>query len=155
MLTHATDSVYKLKCRDGFTRISENLYNLPLSESNNVEVESLEHSGLKKMPLQFSSDKALKHLLSHGFVYTFRKEEKTRGRVFWLKRKRLGRKIGEAVVTQAYKVFPGDKTLDLFTEASGFDTTQEWVEEIKNLNEGVPETGYVHRVVLVKDGTGL
>jgi len=92
----------------------------------------------------FQNEKARKHLLERGFVYTAR----TRARAStvledWMTDKRGGKKIAnvliEPIVVCALPAhgFPTE-LLELYVKHSGFDTVDEWVEAIKKFHPNRP-----------------
>jgi len=96
----------------------------------------------------FKSSKALRHLLEHGFVFSFRtKQRKYLGKC-WITDKRGGRKIINAIVEDVEFIYPFCKeALELYYEYSGFDSAEEWADEIIKLNRGViPTAGWIYKV---------
>ena len=82
----------------------------------------------------FQSPKALKHLLKTGEVYSFRvHRRKSRRKNDWVTDKRGGKKICDVKVEYRGKVgWVGD--LVSRVKESGFNSIEEWVDEIKRLN---------------------
>lgn len=86
----------------------------------------------------FSSEKARKHLLEKDFVLTFRTLHPTGRRLGkdWATDKRCGKKIADILVFSEYRSFrPSPSSLALYVAYSGFDSVDEWIEEIKRLNK--------------------
>ena len=91
-----------------------------------------------KMVMIFQSNKALKHLMEKGYVFTFRifkNYNRKLGRN-WITDKRGGKKIADVIICNAtdYLIKPIPIHLKDFVFASGFNTTTEWIEEIKRIN---------------------
>jgi len=102
------------------------------------------------MPIIFSSEKARRHLLEKGFVYTFRiKQRKQKGPVVkdWVTDRRCGRKIVDVIVMSLGLYFLSE--LSKFASGSGFDSLEEWIEETKSLNKGkLLRQGWLYKVQL-------
>ena len=119
----------------------------------------------------FSSEKALRQLLYHGKVVTLRKER--REGAGWVTDRRGGRKIADVTIEKIGKLFfeggqpyieitktpallgwifdefeRGDRPhLDYFVPMSGFDSSEEWLEELKKQHRGkIPEDLYLYEV---------
>jgi len=103
------------------------------------------------MVMIFQSRKALSHLLQRGVVFTFRPQRRKTGKD-WITDRRGGRKIADVVVEEEGEFAPSG--LGLYLEYSGFNTLDEWIEEIRMLNRRMPEKGWLYRVALVHAGHG-
>ena len=119
----------------------------------------------RKTVMYFKSKKALNFLLENGHIYTIR-WAKIKADVVWITSKRGGKKIADAVVAyigEVVQVVPdnewyvADKAsaigkLDEFVNESGFNSVEDWLEEVKKLNGGkLPEKMYLYYVKLVGD----
>lgn len=87
------------------------------------------------MVMIFQSEKARKQLMEKGFVFTFRyiiiSDDRKLGKD-WITDKRCGKKIADVIVSLASRpIFPIPMSLIPYVFASGFDSVEEWVEEIK------------------------
>jgi len=102
------------------------------------------------MVMIFQSRKALNHLLQHGVVFTFRAQRRREVGRDWVTDRRGGRKIADVTVEEEGAFAPHG--LELYAEFSGFNTLQEWVEEIGRLNGRLPEKGWLYRVTLARPG---
>lgn len=93
------------------------------------------------MVMIFQSEKPRQHLLEKGFVLTFRKLHMS-GRKLgkdWITDKRCGKKIADVLVFSEYAtVKPTREMLAPYVNYSGFDSVDEWIEEIERLNR--PDT---------------
>jgi len=102
------------------------------------------------MVMIFSSDKARSFLLEHGRVYTFRKNRRKRVGRDWITDRRGGRKIADVTIEEEAPVFHLN-TLRKYVGESGFQTVDEWIEEIRRLNGGkLPTAGYLYKVTLIE-----
>lgn len=110
----------------------------------------------KVFPIIFSSKKALSFLTSHGEVYTLRKRRKA-GKA-WLTAKRGGKKIADVEVKEVGRVVfrdepyvvtdEGERPLSEFTPKSGFESTEEWIRELRKLHGKIPDDLYLYHVRL-------
>ena len=99
--------------------------------------------------MSFSSEKALKCLLSRGFVFTFRKNKRKHVGEVWTNKGRGTPKVKNAFCQYLGYVFP--YMLAPYVRSSGFATLEEWHNEIKQLNGGIlPNSGYLYEVTLEK-----
>ncbi|RLG51046.1 MAG: hypothetical protein DRO00_07810 [Thermoproteota archaeon] len=95
----------------------------------------------------FSSEKARKHLLEKGFVFTFRAKRRPTGRA-WITDKRGGKKICDAFV---FEILKTDLIgLHHFTPFSGYDSWEEWVDDIFKLNRKRIYSGWLYYVETVE-----
>jgi hypothetical protein len=101
------------------------------------------------MVIIFQSRKALNHLLQRGVVFTFRLHRRKAG-MEWVTDRRGGHKIADVIVEEE-GVFTRHN-LGLYVEFSGFNTLQEWIEEVWRLNKRIPERGWLYRVTLIRAG---
>jgi len=119
--------------------------------------------GGRKTVIYFKSKKALEHLLKNGEVYTIRPTKRTEGFAF-VKTSKKGKKIaivgvkyvGEIVLTAPDgEWFVADGAyakgkLEEFVDKSGFDSVEEWLEEVRKLNGGkLPDRMLLYHVVKV------
>lgn len=130
------------------------------------------------MVMYFKSEKALKHLLEHGIVYTIRKEKRKRTGKDWIKKSRRGKKIADVIVEYVGRVeilyrgdnkwfggivFPGDgkylydDSLENYVEHSGFKTLNAWIRELMRLNgirtwRKMTIDWHLYKVTLVETG---
>lgn len=84
------------------------------------------------MVMLFSSDRARKYLIRHGYVYTFRKNQHKEGKD-WVTDKRGNPKLFDVDIKLVMKIdYPLE--LNIFVSKSGFRTLHEWLKEIRRLN---------------------
>ena len=105
------------------------------------------------MVIIFQSERALKHLLQHGLVYTVRLRRRKRVECLdWVTDRRGGRKIADVYVclvggcggtVEAWK-----HNLWAWVDRSGFKTVDEWVDEILRLNRGKTGQAWIYLVKL-------
>lgn len=107
------------------------------------------------MVIYFKDEKALKHLLEHGVVYTIRKHKRKRTGKDWLAKGRKSGKIADVIVEYVGEVdivylgnnkwkggivFPNgmkylyDDYLENYVEHSGFKTLNAWIRALMRLN---------------------
>ena len=116
------------------------------------------------MVISFQSDKARKHLLEHGRVYTFRKTrrkqfiklEKERGRVWfeatrpgiidWANEGRTKPKFSDVLIHEVGKL--GVDDLLPYVQWSGFSDLNDWHHEIRGLNKYLEPDGWLYMVDL-------
>lgn len=95
--------------------------------------------------------------LDKGEVFTFRtKRRKVEYGEDWATNKRGGHKIGSIYVSYfdewttddgSTSLAEGARNIKNFVERSGFDSLEEWLEVIKELNGGkLPTKGYLYHV---------
>jgi len=105
------------------------------------------------MVILFQSERALKHLLEHGFVYTVRLRKRKKDECYdWVTDRRGGRKIADVYVClvggcgstlESWKL-----NLWAWVDHSGFKTVSEWINEILRLNRGKPRQAWIYLVRL-------
>lgn len=98
-------------------------------------------------PIIFADETARTQLLEEGEVVTFRTSERTTGETWWRK-SRTGEKEGDVTVELRagyVPVSPHSSRLIEYRHLSGFDTVDEWVDAIYELNGDV-ERGLLYRV---------
>jgi len=118
------------------------------------------------MVIIFTNDKARKHLLEKGYVYTFRRTYTHRklGRD-WMTDKRGGSKLANVHIRLVAELRPvggmqaidylkdGRPLLELFLKplvtGSGFSTASEWADAIKGFNHRPVTRGWVYQVSLL------
>jgi len=98
------------------------------------------------MVILFQSKPVLEHLLKHGIVYTFRTRLRKKTGKDWCTDKRGGKKLYDVEIYYM-KPADGDKDLESYISDSGFNSINEWKNEIKKLNktEFMP-CGYIYMV---------
>jgi len=103
------------------------------------------------MVIIFNSEKARAFLLTWGMVFTFRKVKRKQVGKDWMNDHYRGKKIADVWVAYCGKVSIKDLT-GQFLKYSGFESHEEWLEEIKRLNHGIlPEVGFMYKVELLKE----
>jgi len=103
----------------------------------------------------FSVKKAREFLLENGYVYTVRGHLKKQGKG-WFTDKRGGKKIGDCwallvktIYDPTFEKYKLRGILANYVMHSGFDSVEEWIEEIKRVNHGkIPDTVYLYYVAL-------
>jgi len=109
------------------------------------------------MVMIFQSEKARKHLLEKGFVFTFRTLEwsdKKLGKN-WINAKRGGKKITDVIICLAsMPLYPNQLTLSSYVFGSGFVSVDEWIDEIKKLNKSDEITGLTGEIYCVVNHVG-
>ena len=105
------------------------------------------------MVMIFNSEKALKYLLEKGYVFTYRTYtgyNRKLGRN-WIVKKRGGKKIADVIVSLATDsmIQPFPTYLQDFVSRSGFNSTAEWIDEIKKLNKPSEKAGLIGEVFCV------
>lgn len=104
------------------------------------------------MVIIFNSEKARRFLLSCGMIFSFRKYKRKMIGKDWMNDKYRGKKIADVDVQFVKKVKVSELT-GQYLKYSGFETHEEWLEEIKRLNHGIlPEIGFIYKVKLLKCG---
>lgn len=97
-------------------------------------------------PIIFADRTARSQLLSDNEVVTFRRSSRTTGDTWW-RESRLGPKQGDVRVEEIGEVDPSDPTeLEEYREVSGFETVSGWQAAMRELNGGLPDSGYLYRV---------
>ena len=119
------------------------------------------------MVIWFKSEKALKYLLDHGFVYTLRRRRSTG---LHHVRDGSGRVVGLAKIEEigifflepdpdwpvlkdiyGYTVKGLRVYLMDFVEHSGFDSLTEWLHEFQRLHKRRKRTAWLYKVELMED----
>jgi len=100
------------------------------------------------MVMIFQSEKARRFLLQNGVVFTFRVHRRLMTGEDWITDKRGGRKIGDVQVEEEGVFDPSD--LSIYVAYSGFNSLEEWHEEIKQILNGhrLPSEGWLYKVSL-------
>jgi len=103
--------------------------------------------------IYFKSERALRYLLSRGFVYTLRGFRKgCVGRVVSVKTSRGSKAVAKAIIHYVKDVDINDiEALKEYVKHSGFESVNEWVREYRRLN-GNRVKAYLYKVELVKEG---
>lgn len=97
-------------------------------------------------PMIFESEKARKHLLKYGVVFSFRKNRRKHIGKGWITDRRGGRKLADIFITEVEEIKPSQ--LGEYVGSSGFLTYYDWIDEIKRLNRGtLPESGWLYCVM--------
>ena len=90
----------------------------------------------------------------NGFVYTMRTFERKGMTPVWITDKRGGKKLAEGIMTFRQHVpineIHTNSIPDIYTKASGFKNTEEWIEEFAKLHEENPLAVniYIYHVML-------
>lgn len=105
------------------------------------------------MVIIFENEKARKHLLKKGLVYTFRKKKRKQIGNDWMTNKRGGHKVADVTVKEIgcwSGMFIGLwAILKHFSSDSGFSSVEEWVTVITKLHSGLmPEKGWIYGVYI-------
>lgn len=98
-------------------------------------------------PILFGHETARSQLIDEGEVVTFRESQRTTGSTWW-RESRTGPKKGDVQVDEIGKVdLREDRdVLAEYADKSGFGTTEDWIEAIRNLNGSPTYSGYLYRV---------
>jgi len=103
------------------------------------------------MVIIFASEKARKFLLTRGIVYTFRKNRRKKVEKDWFNDRRGRPKISNVFIEEIGCYDPRNEIsiFEFLLGYSGFNSLEEWYEEIKRLNGGkLPTQGWLYSVVL-------
>ena len=100
----------------------------------------------------FQSEKSRKQLLNKNIVFTFRKvcpEQRKLGKD-WATDKRGGEKIADIMVfSDGRFIKPIPKLLEPYLLFSGFDSVDDWIDEIKRLNKPDDLIGFTGEIYCV------
>jgi len=107
------------------------------------------------MVMIFSCNKALDQLIKKGLVVSFRKVTPGPDRKHgpeWITDQRCGKKVMDVLVFSLDVPVPlTEDALYPFVEYSGFDSAEEWIEEIKRINgNGIKKGTYGELYCVVK-----
>lgn len=121
------------------------------SYSNYVGIENKDYEDVERSPMGFQSEKAFKQLRDEGIVFSFRKKKGSYLGQVWINQGRGTEKEFNAMVRSKYKIIIEDEKnleskLRNKKDKSGFESVEEWVDEIKKQNDGLPEKGYIFEV---------
>lgn len=99
----------------------------------------------------FADDTAFGHLRDHGFVYSFRANQRADPNGdCWINRGRGTKGVLKESDWQCKEVETGvpptTDILDEYAGESGFGTADAWRDAIRELNGGLPESGFIYRV---------
>lgn len=97
-------------------------------------------------PIVFSDETASHQLVEHGEVVTFRTSDRTTGRT-WYRHSRTGPKQGDVYVSKIDAVDVDRNELEQWSDLSGFESVDHWIDAIGSLNDEV-DSGFVYRVLL-------
>ena len=101
------------------------------------------------MVMSFNSERAREYLLQNGEIYTFRKNRRRRIGKDWANENRGGKAFADIFIQEIGEMNIY-KDLRPFFKHSGFSTVTEWVQEIKNLNNGHDlSKGWLYKVKLL------
>ena len=130
--------------------------------------------------IYFKDERALRHLLEHGIVYTIRKHKRKRMGKDWLARDRKSGKIADVIVEYVGKVeilymkydkwvggvvFPDGKKyvyddyLESYVEHSGFKDVRQWIRVLMKINgirtwKKMTIDWHLYKVTLLNGGNG-
>lgn len=96
----------------------------------------------------FNSEKARKHLLEKGFVYTVRKARKKNG-YYSAYQTVGGKKFLGSVYLEFVSIVYKPEDLTKFVENSGFSDVEEWLSELKRFRCKLP--AYLYKATLVSE----
>jgi len=97
------------------------------------------------MPIIFASEKACRRLLEKGIVYTFRLKPRLDIGRSWATDRRNGKKIANVYIT--YVAHLSLRELAPYVEQSGFESLDEWITAIKELNPKMKvNSGWLYKV---------
>ena len=100
-------------------------------------------------PIIFSVSEAREQLESEGTVVTFRESERTTGDT-WYRHSRTGGKQGEVHVEEVGEINPAYLAdLRPYARQAGFKSAEDWVERIRDVNDGELRPGYLYRATLL------
>ena len=102
-------------------------------------------------PIIFADPTARSQLLDHGEVVTFRRSERTTGDTWW-RETRTGPKQGDVHVEHVAELAPTKDALEEYRTKSGFETVEDWIDAIDELNGSIPESGHLYRATLLRMG---
>jgi hypothetical protein len=100
-------------------------------------------------PMIFSSEPAFSQLDVQGKVWSARTSPREEGEKVWIRASRTGKKMFEAKVTEVRKkTEPLDKQdmFRMYYDLSGFDTPDDWEQEVINHHGSMPYALYFHKV---------
>lgn len=112
-----------------------------------MSADQTDHESSHVGPIIFADETARTQLIEEGEVVTFRTSERTTGETWWRK-SRTGEKLGDVTVELLENFVlaaPNSTELIQYTNLSGFENTEAWVEAIDELNDDV-EGGRLYRV---------
>lgn len=100
------------------------------------------------MVIGFSNNTAWNHLVTYGFVATFRPKRANSHGTDWVNRGRGEEKEFDCHIIELGKVeFGEDETvLEKCAEISGFGSKETWKHAIESLHGELPEEGFVYLV---------
>lgn len=106
-------------------------------------------------PIIVSHPVAQRQLREDGELITYRASERTTGETWW-RESRTGEKQGDVRVEKVYPVVARGKAkgLNHYVQDSGFESVEAWQAAIRELNDGIPEIGYLYRVELLEGDDG-
>ena len=98
----------------------------------------------------FNSEKARKHLLEKGYVYTLRFPRRT-GKGKAIKGNNSNREFLCFVYITFIKKIKDPKELEPYVNESGFNSVDEWVNEVKRFHGGF-YAQYLYKVKIIPPG---
>jgi hypothetical protein len=99
------------------------------------------------MVISFNNDIAWRQLVDHGEVVTFRKRRRENPNCeTWCNRGRGQTKEFDVKIEEIGKVVPEREPLLPYLKRSGFETIDDWIGAIEELNSGNVESGWLYRV---------
>jgi len=118
------------------------------------------------MVIYFKSEKALRHLLKNGIVYTLREQRRKRNGKDWITTQKGGSKIADVIIKEVafvnmvndspyndVKVITWDE-LNSYVRNSGFSSLSEWIAEYWTLHKKrgrIPTFAWLYEVKLEAD----
>ena len=104
------------------------------------------------MVISFSHEIPWRQIVEDGEVVTFRKRRRKNPNCqTWCNRGRGQTKEFDVRIREIGEVEPTPETLSQYVDRSGFDSTNDWVDAIQQLNGDVPETGWLYVVMPVSE----
>lgn len=106
------------------------------------------------MVISFTNDYVFNYLKNNGYVVTFRKNRRaSKHESTWVRRSRGDEKEFDCYITEIGKVedpknVESSPNLKEFVQVNGLPSNdvRDWLDTIRSLNEGLPDTGYLYMV---------
>ena len=99
-------------------------------------------------PIIFADETARSQLLDHGEVVTFRRNQRTTGDTS-ARRGRTEKAFADVRVEEIGEIPTSREALAAHRELSGFDSVDDWIDAIDELNGGRPARGHLYRAELL------